>query len=182
MIALSVITLSFTSCSDDDSSTLENENQEQNENENPAGYAMTVKINGVLHNMQSIFGGNHASSSIYTAYPDEDYIFLQGSWVDSPFAKEIDIFISRDDLQPGTYYVNQATYETATHIDLIDNTNSINETTVSGQITITEVDTSAKTVKGTFEFDTADYPQGEENPTVNYHLTEGTFSYEYDVE
>lgn len=144
-----------------------------------SGYAMTAKINGVLHTMMNPFGNNNASNSIYGDYPDEDYIFLQGRWGGILGPKEFDLWIKRTDLHTGTFEVNDDTFYTATHIDLIDNTNEVGESTISGHITITEVNTTAKTVKGTFEFEAADSPW---DTVPLFYITEGTFYYNYDVD
>ncbi|WP_339846995.1 hypothetical protein [uncultured Dokdonia sp.] len=162
-------------CSTDDSNT----------EEETVEYAMTAVINGELYEMNSAFGANQATNSIFTYYPDDEYIFIQGRYSGPLGALELNMGINRDDLVVGTYPVNLSTDGFDTHIDLIDLTNDtfgnpVYENTVSGFIAITFVDESAKVVKGTFEFDTiAD--QDETSP-VNFSITEGTFNYRYDVD
>ena len=177
---LSFLFISITACSSDDNNTVGN----GNENPTPNSYAMTAKINGVLYNMNNPFGGNESSPELFSTFPDDEFVHLQGWPVNSSMgSREITIHIKRSsDLAVGTYLVSPDTDSgMGTHIDLIDNTNSIGEYTVSGNVTITEIDTNAKIVKGTFEFDTADDTFGE-NPEINYSVTEGTFNYKYDVE
>ena len=173
---LLILTLILTnlSCSSDDTTTDE-----------ISEYAMTAKINGELYKMNNPFGTNEASSSFFSYYPDEDYILLQGRY-GGPFGNpEINIWINRDDLAIGTYQVGPSTDGVTTHIDLIDNSNDtagnpVYENTVSGSISITSINSTEKTVKGTFNFDTVD-GYSETNP-VNFTVTEGTFNYKYDVE
>jgi hypothetical protein len=149
---------------------------------NTSEFAMTAKIEGVLHEMNNPYGTNTASpTTIFTSYPEDQYILLQGREGGTFGALEIDLWIKRTDLVVGTYTVNHSTDGTATHIDLIDNTNTESESTVAGTVVITDVNTTAKTVKGTFTFDTSDDANAT-TPIVNYHLTEGTFNFRYDVE
>lgn len=175
-LGLAVLALAFNSCSDDDSTP-------SNEQTNPT-YAMTAKINGTQVNMNAPFGSNAASSNWIFGYPDADFITLQGWPVNEGFGgREITIHIKRTDLALGTYTftgVANADQE-MTYADLIDNTNDEDESTVSGSITITAINTTAKTVQGTFQFTTSD-DMWDATPVINYTVTDGTFSYRYDVE
>ncbi len=171
---LSVILINLIGCSNDE--TPNNETSE---------FAMTAKINGVLHEMNNPFGTNEATSTIFTYYLNENYIKLQGSYGGTLGLIEINIWINRDDLKIGKYSVGLDTYTTATHIDLIDNSNDtygnpIYENTVSGFISIELINTTDKTISGTFEFNTIDGELATE--PVNFEITEGTFNYKYDVE
>lgn len=168
ILAFTIINLS---CSKDDDQASE--------------YAMTAKINGVLYEMNNPFGTNEAGSSFFTYYPNEDYIFLQGRYGGMTGNPEINIWINRNDLKIGTYSVGLDTDGVTTHIDLIDNSNDtygnpVYENTVSGFISITFVNLTEKTVKGTFEFNTID-GRSETDP-INCIITDGTFDYKYDVE
>lgn len=176
LTCLSLLACALNSCSDDDSSSTDNNN-------NDPQYAMTVKINGTHYNMTAPLGGNDASQGGFAAYPDETHIHLEGWPINMGIGSmEISLYIDRNNLQPGTYPVESPENPDATFdADLIDNTNDEYEGTVSGTITITEVDTNAKKIKGTFAFKTSD-DQWAASPVINYHLTEGTFNYDYDQE
>ncbi len=169
-----VMLFSLNSCSDDDSSPVNNLTPVE---EIPA-FPMTAKINGTLFEMKNPFGSDYATTSIYSDYPDEDYIQLQGRPGHSLGMWEVLIWIKREHLVEGTYQVGPETNYTDTHIRLIDNTNDVIESTAFGNITITAVDTEAKIVKGTFEFDTTDF----DNDTVVHQVRNGKFTYRYDVE
>lgn len=167
-----IVVFTLTSCSSDDSS------------ENSSQFAMTAKINGVLYELNNPFGTNEDSRRIFGYnynQNDNDYIILQGSSIlnVNSLGIEINIFINRNDLKTGTYSVGVDTDEVTTHIDLIDLTTNPTESTISGSITITDIDSTNKTIKGTFEFNSADEP--DVNATVNSVVTEGTFSYKYDT-
>ena len=149
-----------------------------------SAFAMTAKINGELYELNNTFGINEASTTtIYTYYPEEEYILLQGK--KGAFGGiAIQMWLKRTDLVLGTYSVGFATDGEATHVDLIDNTNDANglilENTASGSITITFVDTTIKRVKGTFNFKTTDGDSSSD--PINFTISEGTFDYLYDVE
>lgn len=143
-------------------------------------FAMTLKINGTLHEFNNTFGSNEASTTtIFTYYPKEEYILLQGK---KGFAGDISIqmWINRDDLVVGTYQVGFDTDGEDTHVDLIDNSNNILENTASGSISISEIDTVLKRVKGTFAFTSTDGDS--DSDPIDYTITDGTFDYFYDVE
>ncbi len=177
LTCLSLLAVALNSCSDDDSSSTGGDNT------NDPQYAMTVTINGTPYNMTAPLGGNNASQGGFSDYPDETHIHLQGWPINLGIgAMEISLYIDRNNLQPGTYPVESESNPDATFdADLIDNTNDEYESTVSGTITITEVDTNAKKIKGTFQFKTSDDPWVA-SPVINYTLTEGTFNYDYDQE
>ncbi|MGQ2982448.1 DUF6252 family protein [Flavobacterium sp.] len=176
LAGLSLLACALHSCSDDDSSSTGGTNNEPQ-------YAMTVKINGTLYNMTAPLGGNNASQGGFSEYPDETHIHLQGWPVNLGIgAMEISLYLDRNNLIPGTYPIETDSSPDATFdADLIDNTNDEFESAVSGTITITEVDTTAKKIKGTFQFRTSDDPWVA-SPVINYDLTEGTFNYDYDQE
>ena len=180
-VSLFFFVIALSSCSGDDSGTV---NDPDNQNPDPEipEWAMTAVIDGQLHEMNNPWNSNFGTESIFGYYPNEEFIQLQGRWGGTFGLKEIIIWIDRDHLIPGTtYQVNQETNFNTTHIDLLDNTDGEYTTTYEGSITITDVDTNAKTVKGTFEFKTtADI--GEDNPTTYNTVTDGTFDYRYDVE
>ena len=165
-----LFSLLIISCSSDDNDS------------SSSSYAMTAKINGATFEGNSAQGNNMFSSyNVLGAFPVEDFVLLQGRQGGAFGNPEIDIWLKRTDIAIGTYnfnYYNNAT--TSSHyIDLIDNSNSEYEETISGSITITEVNTSSKTVKGTFEFTTSDDPQAT-SPIVNFEVTNGTFNYKYE--
>jgi hypothetical protein len=62
---------------------------------------------------------------------------------------------------------------------LIDNSNEEFENTISGTLVITEVNTSSKIVKGTFQFTTSNNVE-DAVPVVNMNVTNGTFRYKYE--
>ena len=163
-----------TGCSSDSDSTPAN-------NDNPE-FAMTWKMNGVQFNRNNTWGTNVSTPNFFSYYPDAKFILLQGTGtLTVGDGIEINLIIKRTDLVVGTYLVNSETDEVTTHIDLINNANSEFEQTREGSITITEVNTTAKTVKGTFQFKTSD--EIEATPyTTNFDITNGTFNYRYDVE
>jgi hypothetical protein len=148
-----------------------------------ATYAMTWKMNGVEFKRNNTWGRNTAISNLYTYYPDEDYIRLQGTGTfTNNDGVEIDIMIKKTDLVVGnTYQINRGTmYGNGTHIELLNISNDESEITREGSITITESNPIAKTVKGTFHFKTSDDADGIPY-IVNYNVTDGTFSYRYDI-
>lgn len=171
--ALFIATIMLNSCSNNDSS--------ETPPVTPNTYAMTAKINGVLCEMNNVFGSNASTTTIWDYYPSTEFIRLQGTF--GGFGeKEIDIWIKRTDLVVGTHTIGIETYNPAkTHVDLIDNTNSESESTYTGSISITAVNTTSKTVTGTFNFNSANNP-GVTSPVANFTVTEGTFNYRYDVQ
>lgn len=169
-IILLISTLLITSCSSDDVST-----------ENP-DFAMTAKINDTDFKANNPYGNNEFSSSnIYNYYPIKDFVMLQGRQGGLINGPEINIWLKRSDIVVGTYQIGEETFETppSHFIDLIDNNNSINENTKRGTIVITEVNTTTKIVKGTFEFTTVDELENDAAP-IDFVITEGKFWYTYE--
>jgi hypothetical protein len=159
------------SCSNDDSS---NENSSSQ-------YAMTATINGQPFKANNPFGGNHYSeTNIWSYFPIEDYIMLQGRQGGVLGNPEINIWLKKSDIVVGTYAVGEDTYNTPPSYfnDLTDNSNNTYEVTKNGTIEITEVNTSTKIVKGTFKFNTVD-SVGDPNEPINNTVTSGTFRYKY---
>jgi hypothetical protein len=55
-----------------------------------------------------------------------------------------------------------------------------NQYTQAGTITITEVNTSTKIVKGTFQFTTTNEPSHYPDAVLNNTITDGTFRYQFE--
>jgi len=143
-------------------------------------FAMTAKINGATFEANNPFGGNlYSNTNIWSYFPLEDYVLLQGRAGGVWGNPEINLWLKRTDIVVGTYTIGQETFDTppSHFIDLIDNANEVSEHTKNGTIVITEVNTNTKIVKGTFQFNTVDElePMG----PVNFAVTEGTFRYQY---
>ncbi|HEY0046692.1 MAG TPA: DUF6252 family protein [Flavobacterium sp.] len=159
------------SCSSSDS---------DNNNEETPNFAMTAKINNVVFEANNPFGGNDFSTTnIWDYFPEEDYVMLQarqGGILGNP---EINLWLKRSDIAEGTYTIGQESFSTppSHFIDLNDLSNDISEYTKSGVIVITDVDTSTKIVKGTFQFETVDEL---DNTTADINVTNGTFNYKYE--
>lgn len=169
-IVLLITVLIISSCSSDDVSS-----------EN-AGFAMTAKINDAIFEANNPFGNNEFSSSnIYNYYPLEDFIMLQGRQGGLLSSPEINIWLKKSDMVVGTYQIGEETFETppSHFIDLLDNSNNINEYTKQGTIVITEVNTTTKIVKGTFEFTTVDELEDDAAP-IGFVVSEGKFRYKYE--
>ncbi len=160
------------SCSSDDNSESSSNSQ----------FAMTAKINGTTFEANNPFGTNlYSSTNIWSYFPIEDFVLLQGRQ-GGPFGNpEINIWLKRTDIALGTYAFGSETFNTppSHFIDLIDNSNEEMEITIGGTITITEVNTSSKIVKGTFQFTTSDDTENPV-PVVNMTVTDGTFRYKYE--
>ncbi len=145
------------------------------------GFAMTAKINGVQFQANNPFGNNEFSSTnIWSYYPISDYVMLQGRQGGLLGFPEINIWLKRSEIIVGTYAIGKETYTTpASHfIDLVDISTTPFEETVQGSITITEVNTTTKIVKGTFQFTTTD-DLNPVIPIINNTVTNGTFNYKY---
>ncbi len=165
------LSLTLFSCSSDSSSS-----------EDPA-FAMTAKINGVTFEANNPFGTNeYSTTNIWSYYPIEDYVMLQGRAGGAFGNPEINLWLKRSQIAVGTYILAPETFGTPTshYIDLIDNSNSESETTKSGTIIITEVNTATKIVKGTFQFKSTDGDQDDPASIVNMDVTNGTFRYKYE--
>ena len=132
--------------------------------------------------MYNPFGTNESTPSIFTDYPDEDFITLKGRPTDNYF-NEINMYIKRTDLHVGSYdFVYEDYNNSTTFIIWIDNSNGdIYEHTKNGNVTITEINTETKFVKGTFNLDVVDLWSTTPD-VVHTSITEGTFAYYYDVE
>lgn len=167
------LSLALFSCSSSDSDS---------SNNNDPAFAMTAKLNGTTFQANDPFGTNvFATTNIWDYFPMEDYVLLQGRqggiWGDP----EINLWLKRSDIAVGTYAIGQETFSTppSHFIDLIDNSNDISENTKSGTIVITEVNTSTKIVKGTFQFTTVQELDDPASP-VDFNVTDGTFRYKYE--
>ncbi len=145
-------------------------------------FAMTAKLNNVVFEANNPFGNNAFSgTNIWSYFPEEDYVMLQGRQGGIVGNPEINIWLKRSDIVEGTYTIGQETFDTppSHFIDLIDNSNDISEHTKSGTIIITDVNTSTKVVKGTFQFQTVD-ELGNPAAPVDINVTDGTFNYKYE--
>jgi hypothetical protein len=179
-ISTLIVALSFSllSCSSDDG----NSETDNPENPNIPTFAMTASIGGTVFQANNPFGNNQFSTTnIFNYYPIADFVLLQGRAGGVAGAKEINLWLKRSDIAVGTYAIGSENFDTppSHFIDLIDNTNEISEYTKEGIVTITEVNTTTKIVKGTFEFKTVDQindPQA----SVDFHVTEGKFRYVYE--
>lgn len=168
---LLILPILLLSCSKDDNST---------DNPTPQ-YAMTATINGQPFKANNPFGGNqYSETNIWSYFPVEDYIMLQGRQGGVFGNPEINIWLKKSDIVVGTYVVGEDTYNTppSHFIDLTDNSNDTYEETKNGTIEITEVNTSTKIVKGTFKFNTVD-SVSDPNEPINNTVTNGTFRYKY---
>jgi hypothetical protein len=174
-----LLTLSFllTSCSSDS----DNNDDDDDDDTTPA-YAMTAKINGTNFQANNPFNNNmFSSTNIWSYYPEEDYVMLQGRQGGTFGTPEINIWLKKTDIAVGTYTIGYETFDTppSHFIDLIDNNNSVSETTKGGVIVITQVNTSTKIVKGTFQFTSTDGDVEDPASAVNFTVSEGTFTYQY---
>lgn len=168
--------LALNSCSSDNDSPNEDP-------ETPATkFAMTAKVDGKLWEMQNPFGSDYASKPIFTYYPEEEYIQLQGR---INFFDEIRLHIKRSDLKIGTYPITKVTFDASkTQIEMSYNSKTNIQYPVEGTLSVTAIDLKAKKVTGTFSFNCVEddsKPISDTNP-VTTKVTEGTFSYRYDVE
>ncbi|HEX8270590.1 MAG TPA: DUF6252 family protein [Flavobacterium sp.] len=146
-----------------------------------ADFAMTAKLNGTTFQANNPFNGSQFSNTnIYDYYPMEDFVLLQGRQGGILGNPEINLWLKRSDIALGTYPIGEETYDTppSHHIDLIDNLTDGFETTAGGSVTITEVNTTTKIVKGTFQFTTLQDADSPEIPPFN--VTEGNFRYVYE--
>lgn len=171
-ILLIFILLVLNSCSGDDSS-----------DDSKSKFAMTAKVDGTLWEMQNPFGSDYATTFMSDYYPETEYIMLQGR--NSNFIDEIRLYIKRSDLKVGTYPITKNTFDASkTQVEISFNTKGKSQYPVSGSLSVTAIDLSAKKVTGTFSFDCVDdddEPISASNP-VTTKVTEGTFNYRYDVE
>ena len=145
-------------------------------------YAMTAKVSGVTFEANNPFGNNEFSdTNIYSYFPEEDYVMLQGRQGGIMGTSEINIWLKKSDMVVGTRNTGPETFDTppSHFIDLIDNSNSISEYTKEGVVEITEINPITKIVKGKFHFTTVD-DINEPTSTVDYVVTEGNFRYKYE--
>ena len=174
-IFILVLALNLFSCSSD------NDNPNDPDPVN-SEFAMTAKINGTIFQANNPFGTNEFSgTNIWNYYPLEDYVMLQGRQGGIIGNPEINIWLKRTDMVVGTYQIGPETFETppSHFIDLVDNSNNVTESTKGGVIVITEVNTAAKIVNGTFEFTTVDELENPAAP-IDFYVTEGKFNYTYE--
>lgn len=163
------------SCSPSDSSE---------EKEEPAPeFAMTAEINGELFQANTPFGDNEFSDyNIWDWYPSEEYILLQArkgnEWAT---LTEINIWLRKSDIAVGTYEIGKETFEEkpSHYIGFVYPSSEDPTGTKAGTIVITNVNTSAKTVKGTFEFTTV-AALYDDSASPNYTITNGKFYYTYE--
>jgi hypothetical protein len=166
--------LVLNSCSSD--------NDTPNDPETPTSkFAMTAKVDGTLWEMQNPFNSNYATKPLFTYYPATEYIQLAGR---KNVIDEIRLYIKRSDLKVGTYPITLTTYDASkTQIEVSLNSKGKSQYAIEGNLSITSVDLTAKTVAGTFSFNCVeDYskPVSASNP-VTTKVTDGTFNYKYDV-
>ncbi|CAM1354030.1 hypothetical protein [Tenacibaculum ascidiaceicola] len=137
-------------------------------------YAMKVTINGEVYEMNNALGTKKASNSINTNYPNDKFIYLQGTLL----PKEVNMWINREHLVVGkTIEINRESVDNDTYIKYIDLLDDDLQVTVSGSITITLVDSDKKVVKGTFELDVENY----DSPGIIAHrLRDGSFAYTFE--
>jgi hypothetical protein len=179
-----LMSLTFVSCTDeaiDPSLLVPVENSPTNGGGTVSGFAMTAKINGVQFQANNPYGTNlYSSTNIWSYFPLEDFVMLQGRQGGLLGNPEINIWLKRSQIVVGTYTIGTESFTTppSHFIDLVDNSGTDFEDTVSGTLTITEVNTTTKIVKGTFSFTTSD-SAGVPSPVINYTVTNGTFNYKY---
>ena len=159
------------SCSSDDSS---------DDNAKPE-YAMTATINGKPFKANDPFGTNlYSSTNLWDYYPKADFVMLQGRQGGVLGNPEINIWLKRTKLAVGTYSITTDESNPTSHaIDLTDNSNDAFEyTKEGGTLTITELNTKTKIVKGTFSFTTSSTFTDQKD--TNNTITNGTFYYQYE--
>ena len=168
--------LALNSCSSDNSDNPEDQ-------ETPSSkFAMTAKVDGTLWEMQNPFGSDYATKTLFDMYPAEEYILLQGR--NKNFVDEIRLYIKRSDLKVGTYPITKNTFDASkTQVEISFNTKGKSQYPVNGSVSITAIDLTAKKVTGTFSFNCVDDDDERISVTnpVTTKVTDGTFSYRYDV-
>lgn len=158
------------SCSSDDSS----------DDNSTSEYAMTATINGQPFKANNPFGNNlYSSTNLWDYYPKADFVMLQGRQGGVLGNPEINIWLKRTKLAVGTYAITTDENNPTSHaIDLTDLSTDAFEYTKEGTITITEVNTKTKIVKGTFKFTTSSTYDNQID--TNNTITNGTFNYQYE--
>jgi hypothetical protein len=167
---LLILPLILFSCSSDDSSNDETKSE----------YAMTATINGKSFNANNPFGTNlYSSTNLWTYYPIEDFVMLQARQGGIFGDPEINIWLKRTKIAVGTYaFTTDENNPTSHAIDLTDNSNDTFEYTKEGTITITEVNTNTKIIRGTFKFTTSSSYDNQID--TNNTITNGAFNYQYE--
>ena len=167
---LLILPFVLASCSSDENSSEEAKPQ----------FAMTATINGKSFSANTPFGDNLFSmTNIWSYYPIEDFVMLQGRQGGILGDPEINIWLKRTKIALGTYeFTTDENNPTSHAVDLTDNSNNTFEYTKEGTITITEVNTKTKIVKGTFKFTTSSTFTNQVD--TNNTITNGTFHYQYE--
>ncbi|RZJ51923.1 MAG: hypothetical protein EOO44_13390 [Flavobacterium sp.] len=170
--------LALNSCSSDKDDSNDSDNSDTK-------FAMTAKVDGKLWEMQNPYGSDYATKTLFDMYPEDLYILLQGR-SSASFGDEIRLFIKRSDLKIGTYPITPMTMDASkTQVEISYNSNKAkSQYPINGSLSITAIDLNAKKVSGTFSFNCVEddeLPISDSNP-VTTKVTEGTFSYRYDVE
>ena len=174
-ILVLALTFSLFSCSSDD-------NNNSNSDSDIPQFAMTAKINGSNFQANNPFGTNAVSSTnIYSHFPKTNFVMLQarqGGILGNP---EINIWLKKSQIVVGTYTLGPETFDEnqSHHIDLTDNTNNISENTKNGVLIISEVNTTTKIVRGTFQFSTVENVENTSAP-IDFVVTDGKFRYTYE--
>lgn len=148
-------------------------------------YAMTAKLNGNYFEMNNMFGYNEATEPNINFYLSDDFIELRGRTLSKEGDFEIYLWISKTDLKEGTFIINPNTMTSnRTHAGLAyssSNTelNGVYRKTLSGKITITDLDKVNKTIKGNFSFKAN--PEKNNTGLPAFEISEGTFNYVYGI-
>ncbi|MFD0976501.1 DUF6252 family protein [Salinimicrobium gaetbulicola] len=171
---LTAVLLCLFSCSTSES---------DDEKEPTPEFAMTAEINGELFQANTPFGDNEFSDyTIWNRYPTEEYILLQArKGYEWDTLTEINIWLKKSDIAVGTYAIGKETFEEkpSHYIGFVHPSSEDPTDTKEGTIVITDVNTSAKTVQGTFEFTTV-AELYDDSATPNYTITNGKFYYTYE--
>jgi len=177
-ILIPAVLLCLFSCSTSDS-----DSDSETDSEIDPEFAMTAKINGDVFQANNPFGNNEFSNYlIWDWYPPNEFILLQAR-KGSTFStlREINLWLKKSDIAVGTYVIGAETFEVkpSHYVVLVYPSSEEPISTKEGKIVITEVNTSTKLVKGTFEFTTVLYLDDPSSP-VNFRITEGKFNYTYE--
>lgn len=172
-----IVALSFGlfSCSSDD-------NNDYNPDTTIPQFAMSAKINGQTFQANNPFGTNaFSNTNIWSYYPTGEYVMLQGRQGGLLGSPEINIWLKKTDITVGTHSIGTENFSNkpSHFIDLTDNNNDIFEHTKNGVIVISEVNTTTKIVRGTFQFSTVQNVEMASTP-IDFEITEGKFRYTYE--
>jgi hypothetical protein len=160
---------------------------DNNSEENPetptvptSKFAMTAKVDGTLWEVNNPFNSNFATKPLFDYYPATEYIQLVGR----KGLEEIRLYIKRSDLKIGSYTITKSTYDASkTQIEVSMALSKENmQEVIEGNISITSIDLSAKTLAGTFSFSCVEddsKPVSASN-TITTKVTDGTFNFKYD--